>query len=94
MGVTFLYPYMRNFSFNLVAFGDLMSNLGIIAICGVLLANRYTIIEKLNQILPVKIRRATFGFIALFSVLFVLTPQRAVTCEGSYVSISLPIVTQ
>jgi inner membrane protein len=94
MGVTFLYPYMKNFSFNLVASGDPIFNLGITAICGVLLANQHTIIEKLNQIPPVKIRRVTFGFIAFFSIALLLAPQHAITCEGSPVTISSLITNQ
>jgi inner membrane protein len=94
MGVTFLYPYMKNFSFNLVASGDPVFNLGIIAICGVLLANQHTIIEKLNQLPPVKIRRVTFGFMAVFSIVLLLAPQHAVTCEGSPTTISSLIANQ
>jgi membrane-bound metal-dependent hydrolase YbcI (DUF457 family) len=94
MGVMFLYPYLRSFSFRLVASGDPVFNIGTIALCGVLLANRYAIVEMLNHFPPKKIRRFTFGFVALFSVALILAPQRAVTCEGEYASISSLIAQQ
>jgi membrane-bound metal-dependent hydrolase YbcI (DUF457 family) len=88
MGVTFLYPYLRSFSFGVVASGDPVFNIGVLAVCGVLLANRHTIIEMLNHIPPKRIRRSTFGFMALFSVGLLLTPQRPVTCEVGYIPLS------
>ena len=88
MGIALLWPLPYNFSFNLASSGDVVANLGIILVSGILILNKNFIIDHLSKISPKKVRKTTFGVIGIFFIVLLIFGAKSVSgCEGEYITI-------